>query len=558
MSDKIKILYNNGKELEVDKNTKIIDIVKLLPPQIKTRVVGSKIDNAIVSMDTKLKRDTVINFIDSNDLAGYKMYQAGLKFVFLAAIYDIFGKEIEASFDHSIMRGMHITIKGLQITNKEIIRIKERMTKIINDDLRILKMNVLSKEMVEFYKKEKKIPNCYNVSNIDDALVTLYKLENYFDYFYVEMPYSTGCLSRFDLVALNDSEVVLLFPTPRTKNEVPSYVHYEKVIECFKNEKKWLKSLDIPYAYQVNKVVASGKIKDLIRLSEINYDNKIHEVATKILERNSKFVMIAGPSSSGKTTTCKKLSLDLQARGIKTLTISVDDYFKNRVDTPKLPDGKYDFESIASIDVESLNKDINDLLVGKEVSLPTYNFVSGVREFVKGKTKIDSNYIILMEGLHCLNDELTPYINNDIKYKIYLSPFMPLNLDSNNYISTTDLRLIRRMIRDNRTRGNDVSKTICSWQDVRSGEEKYIFPFQEEADVMFNSALIYELAALRRYVVPVLEAVTPDVPEYTKARRLLDFCQYFLDLPDEEDVPNNSLLREFIGKSVFFKGESQV
>ena len=310
MSDKIKILYNNGKELEVDKNTKIIDIVKLLPPQIKTRVVGSKIDNAIVSMDTKLKRDTVINFIDSNDLAGYKMYQAGLKFVFLAAIYDIFGKEIEASFDHSIMRGMHITIKGLQITNKEIIRIKERMTKIINDDLRILKMNVLSKEMVEFYKKEKKIPNCYNVSNIDDALVTLYKLENYFDYFYVEMPYSTGCLSRFDLVALNDSEVVLLFPTPRTKNEVPSYVHYEKVIECFKNEKKWLKSLDIPYAYQVNKVVASGKIKDLIRLSEINYDNKIHEVATKILERNSKFVMIAGPSSSGKTTTCKKLSLD--------------------------------------------------------------------------------------------------------------------------------------------------------------------------------------------------------------------------------------------------------
>ena len=550
MSDKIKILYNNGKELEVDKNTKIIDIVKLLPPQIKTRVVGSKIDNAIVSMDTKLKRDTVINFIDSNDLAGYKMYQAGLKFVFLAAIYDIFGKEIEASFDHSIMRGMHITIKGLQITNKEIIRIKERMTKIINDDLRILKMNVLSKEMVEFYKKEKKIPNCYNVSNIDDALVTLYKLENYFDYFYVEMPYSTGCLSRFDLVALNDSEVVLLFPTPRTKNEVPSYVHYEKVIECFKNEKKWLKSLDIPYAYQVNKVVASGKIKDLIRLSEINYDNKIHEVATKILERNSKFVMIAGPSSSGKTTTCKKLSLDLQARGIKTLTISVDDYFKNRVDTPKLPDGKYDFESIASIDVESLNKDINDLLVGKEVSLPTYNFVSGVREFVKGKTKIDSNYIILMEGLHCLNDELTPYINNDIKYKIYLSPFMPLNLDSNNYISTTDLRLIRRMIRDNRTRGNDVSKTICSWQDVRSGEEKYIFPYINTSDVIINTSLVYELGVLKVFAEPLLYSVGTDSLYYEEARRLINFLKNYYPISSEY-IADDCVLREFIGGSCF-------
>ena len=550
MSDKIKILYNNGKELEVDKNTKIIDIVKLLPPQIKTRVVGSKIDNAIVSMDTKLKRDTVINFIDSNDLAGYKMYQAGLKFVFLAAIYDIFGKEIEASFDHSIMRGMHITIKGLQITNKEIIRIKERMTKIINDDLRILKMNVLSKEMVEFYKKEKKIPNCYNVSNIDDALVTLYKLENYFDYFYVEMPYSTGCLSRFDLVALNDSEVVLLFPTPRTKNEVPSYVHYEKVIECFKNEKKWLKSLDIPYAYQVNKVVASGKIRDLIRLSEINYDNKIHEVATKILERNSKFVMIAGPSSSGKTTTCKKLSLDLQARGIKTLTISVDDYFKNRVDTPKLPDGKYDFESIASIDVESLNKDINDLLVGKEVSLPTYNFVSGVREFVKGKTKIDSNYIILMEGLHCLNDELTPYINNDIKYKIYLSPFMPLNLDSNNYISTTDLRLIRRMIRDNRTRGNDVSKTICSWQDVRSGEEKYIFPYINTSDVIINTSLVYELGVLKVFAEPLLYSVGTDSLYYEEARRLINFLKNYYPISSEY-IADDCVLREFIGGSCF-------
>lgn len=550
MNDKIKIVYNNGKELEVDKNTKIIDIVKLLPPQIKTRVVGSKIDNAIVSMDTKLKRDTVINFIDSNDLAGYKMYQAGLKFVFLAAIYDIFGKEIEASFDHSIMRGMHITIKGLQITNKEIIRIKERMTKIINDDLRILKMNVLSKEMVEFYKKEKKIPNCYNVSNIDDALVTLYKLENYFDYFYVEMPYSTGCLSRFDLVALNDSEVVLLFPTPRTKNEVPSYVHYEKVIECFKNEKNWLKSLDIPYAYQVNKVVASGKIKDLIRLSEINYDNKIHEVATKILERNSKFVMIAGPSSSGKTTTCKKLSLDLQARGIKTLTISVDDYFKNRVDTPKLPDGKYDFESIASIDVESLNKDINDLLVGKEVSLPTYNFVSGVREFVKGKTKIDSNYIILMEGLHCLNDELTPYINNDIKYKIYLSPFMPLNLDSNNYISTTDLRLIRRMIRDNRTRGNDVSKTICSWQDVRSGEEKYIFPYINTSDVIINTSLVYELGVLKVFAEPLLYSVGTDSLYYEEARRLINFLKNYYPISSEY-IADDCVLREFIGGSCF-------
>ena len=550
MDNKISVTYNNGKRLLVNKNTKIIDIVKQLPIDVKTRVVGAKINNAIVSFDTKLKQDCCINFIDSNDLAGYKMYQAGLKFVFLAAVYDIYGKEVVINFDHSIMRGMHITVSKLKIANKEIIKIKERMTKIINDDLRILKMNVLSKEMVEFYKKEGKVANCFNVLNIDDALVTLYKLENYFDYFYVEMPYSTGCLKQFDLVALNEEEIVLLFPTPRSKNEVPSYIHYEKVIDCFKKEKEWLNKCDIPYVYQVNKVVASGKIKDLIRLSEINYDNKIHEVASKILEKNSKFVMIAGPSSSGKTTTCKKLSLDLQARGLKTLTISVDDYFKNRVDTPKLPDGRYDFESIASVDVEDLNKDINALLAGKEVALPTYNFVSGIREYVKGKTKITKDCIILMEGLHCLNDALTPYIDKDIKYKIYLSPFMPLNLDSNNYVSTTDLRLIRRMVRDNRTRGNDVSKTICSWQDVRSGEEKYIFPYINTSDVIINTSLVYEIGVLKVFAEPLLYSVGTDSVYYEEARRLINFLKSYYPISSEY-IAEDCVLREFIGGSCF-------
>ena len=248
----------------------------------------------------------------------------------------------------------------------------------------------------------------------------------------------------------------------------------------------------------------------------------------------------------------KKLSLDLQARGIKTLTISVDDYFKNRVDTPKLPDGRYDFESVASIDVELLNNDINSLLSGKEVELPTYNFVSGVREYVNGTTKIDDNYIILMEGLHCLNDELTPYINSDIKFKIYLSPFMPLNLDSNNYISTTDLRLIRRMIRDNRTRGNDVSKTICSWQDVRSGEEKYIFPYINTSDVIINTSLVYELGVLKVFAEPLLYSVGTDSLYYEEARRLINFLKNYYPISSEY-IADDCVLREFIGGSCFEK-----
>lgn len=550
MSDKIKIVYNNGKELYVDKNTKIIDIVKLLPPQIKTRVVGSKIDNAIVSMDTKLKRDTVINFIDSNDLAGYKMYQAGLKFVFLAAVYDIFGKEIGVSFDHSIMRGMHITINGLQITNKEIIRIKERMTKIISDDLRILKMNVLSKEMVEFYKKENKIPNCYNVLNIDDALVTLYKLENYFDYFYVEMPYSTGCLSRFDLVALNDSEVVLLFPTPRSKNEVPSYVHYEKVIECFKNEKNWLKSLDIPYVYQVNKVVASGKIKDLIRLSEINYDNKIHEVATKILERNSKFVMIAGPSSSGKTTTSKKLSLFLSSLGVNAIPLSLDDFFLNRDETPLDEFGNKDYESINSLDLKLFNKVLDDLLNGKSTHLPTYNFITGEKEISDKDTILSEKDCLVIEGLHGLNPALISDEYKSMIYKIYISPLTPLNVDRHNYVSTTENRLLRRIIRDFRTRGKSGEDSLASWNSVRRGEEKYIFPYTDDADAVLNTAYAYEIGVLKVYVEPILYSIDLNSEYYSEARRILDHLKTFYSIPSEY-VSEDNLLREFIGGSSF-------
>lgn len=546
--DKLIINYNNNKSISVDKNTKIIDILNTLPN--KNDIIGAKIDNVVVSLDTKLKTDTTINFIGSTDLAGYKMMQAGLKFVLLSAVKDLY-KDAYITFDHSIMRGMHITIKkNNSLTDKDISDIKKRMNYLIESDLKIDKLTVLNKEMVDYYKKIHNEACSYNILNVDSEYVSLYRLENYLAYFYIEMPYSTRCLDKYDLVRLSDTEAVLLFPTPRTDNNVPSYIHYEKVIECFKNEKNWLNKLDIPYVYQVNKIVAAGKVQDLIRLSELNFDSKIEKVVDKILSLNKKCILIAGPSSSGKTTTCKKIALNLESRGIRTVKISLDDYFKNRVDTPKLKDGSYDFESVKSIDIDKFNEDMLKLLDKKEVNLPVYNFIRGEREYHNNYVTMTDNSIILIEGLHCLNNEITNMIDDNLKYKIYLSPFMPLNIDSNNYISTTDLRLIRRIIRDNRTRGNDVSMTINSWQSVRDGEEKYIFPFINTSDCIINTSLVYELGVLKVFAEPLLYSVTPDSKYYEEARRLIGFLKNYYPISSEY-ISDTCVLREFIGGSYF-------
>jgi len=540
------IKYNDNKSIRVPINTKIIDVLKKVSLD---NIVGAKVDNVVVNLDTKLKKDTLINFIDSNDLAGYKMMQAGLKFVLLSAVKDLY-KNVNITFDHSIMRGMHITIDKDDLTDKDILDIKRRMDYIINSDLKITKLTVLNKEMIDYYKKIHNEACSYNILNIDSEYVSLYKLENHLAYFYMELPYSTKCLNKYDVVKLSDKEIVLLFPTPRTSHAVPSYVHYEKVIKCFKQEKEWLNKLEIPYVYQVNKIVTSGKVKDLIRLSEINYDSKIENAVNEIINKNKKCILIAGPSSSGKTTTCKKMALNLNAHGIKTIEISLDDYFKNREDTPKLEDGSYDFESVKSIDIETFNKDMNKLLKGESVNLPIYNFVRGEREYHNNIVTMSKDSVILIEGLHCLNNEITNMISDDAKYKIYLSPFMPLNIDSNNYISTTDLRLIRRIIRDNRTRGADVSTTISTWQKVRDGEEKYIFPFINTSDCIINTSLVYELGVLKVFAEPLLYSVTPDSMYFEEARRLIGFLRNYFPISSEY-INDSCVLREFIGGSCF-------
>lgn len=542
--EKIKVIFNDNSQHEYDKGTLFYDASKDCQME---NIVGFKINNEVFSLDTKILEDAKIEFINPSDLIGNRIYKAGLKFLFLVALQNVY-PEFDVSYSHSVPRGMLGEIEGPKILSQEdISMIKKEMSKLISEDLKITRLNVSPKDAIKFYKDNKEYEKVENVQNISDKVVNLYKLNGKYNYFYSLMPYSTGALNKFELVYLGNNRIILLFPTTHSKGAVPEYVHYDNIIDSFVEGKVWLNNLRMPYITNLNKDVGSGKIVNFIKSCELAFNLRISKVAEEIEKnRDIKFVLIAGPSSSGKTTTTSRISSYFEALGYNPIPISLDDYFVDRDKNPVDENGKYDFECLEAIDVKLFNENLNKLLNGEEVVFPKYNFLTGKREFYKEKVKMTEKSIFLIEGLHALNDELTISIDTKYKYKIYLSPFIPLSVDKHNYVSTLDLRLLRRIVRDNRTRGYDCLKTIDNWQSVRNGEEKYIFPYIHQADVIVNTALPYEIGVLKVYVEPLLLSVSVDSIYYEEARRLVDFLKQFFPIPGEY-VSDDSILREFIG-----------
>ena len=550
-TNRTNVTFNDGTILEIEKGTTIYELSKLYQSKMKYRIVGAEIDNETVPMETKINRATKLEFIDVTTTNGYKINKYGLEFVIEVSLKEAFGDGYEVTFDHSIANGIHMSIKSeKKFTLNDAKKLKTKMNEIIANDERIHMLNVDTKEAIAYYNKVKANEKAQNIHNLTNKIVTVYKLRNYINYFYSDMPYSTGCLNKYDLVFLGDNKLVLLFPSPNTKYKVPEYIHYQNVIKCFDEGKKWINTLGLPYIADLNKKVSDCKIEDLAKIAEMNFENNIHDLVNDIIKKKARYVLFAGPSSSGKTTTTKKVALHLRSRGYEVLVISVDNYFKNRVDSPKDKDGNYDFECLEALDLKLLNKQLKDLIAGKKVVIPEYNFTSGEKEMENEPTKLSENAIILMEGLHCLNDAMTPDLDPELKYKVYLSPFIPINVDRHNYISTTDLRLMRRIVRDNRSRATDVGKTINYWNKVRNGEEKYIFPYINNVDKILNTSLIYEVGVLKVFVEPLLYSVKSDSSAYNEARRLINFLKGFFPIPSDY-VTDESILREFIGKSVF-------
>lgn len=542
--DTVKITFADGTVHEYSRDTTFYEMSKDFPME---NIMAVKIDNEVYSLDTKVFEDTKLEFINTNDIIGNKIYKAGLKFLFEVALIETF-PDLEVSFEHSVPRGMLGVVEGNKIiTQEDLQKIKNRMDEIVKEDAIIQKLNVSPKEAIKYYRHFKEYEKADNIQSITDRLATLYKLHKELNYFYSIMPYSTGSINKYELVYLGKNRIVFIFPTVRSNGEVPEYVHYANIIDSFFKGKKWLENLHMPYISNLNKTIGNGKIKDFIKSNELMFSLDIAKVVDNIISNHDiKFILIAGPSSSGKTTTNSKIASYLEALGYDAIKISLDDYFVNREDTPKDENGKYDFECLEAIDVKLFNEDLQKLLNGEEISLPVYNFISGKREYPKNTVKLKENSIFLIEGLHSLNDKITEGIDNKYKYRIYLSPFIPINIDMHNYVSTLDLRLLRRIVRDNRTRGYDCLKTIDNWQSVRNGEEKYIFPYIHQADVIINTALAYEVGVLKVYVEPLLLSVGVDSIYYEEARRLIGFLNQFFPIPGEY-VTDDSILREFIG-----------
>ena len=542
--ERIKITSNNETK-EFAKNTTYYDIGKGF--NLENNILGAKINNEVRALSDKAIKDEEVTFVDLNDLTGNKIYKSGLEFIFEVALKEVY-PELEITYQHSVPRGVLGEIIGNKmITQEDLNKIKNVMARIISDDIKFKKLNVKKKEAIEYYKKIGQNEKSENIQNISDKVVTLYELNGVYNYFYNEMPYSTGSITMFDIVYLGRNRLVFVIPSSRTNGLLPEYIHYDNIINSFLVGKNWLETLNMKYATSINKTISEGKIKEFIKSCELIFDLNILRVATDVTSNRSiKFLLIAGPSSSGKTTTTKRLSSYFLAQGFDPICISIDDFFLEREESPKDEFGNYDFECLTAIDLDLFNNTLKNLLNGEKVSMPTFNFVTGKKEFNGNYVKLNDNSIVLIEGLHALNDDLLPSIDNKYKYKIYLSPFIPLNIDKHNYISTLDLRLIRRIIRDNRTRNYDVNKTIHSWQSVRNGEEKYIFPFIHQADTIINTALPYEIGVEKVYIEPLLRSINVESDYYEEARRLLNFLKIFFPIPSEY-VNRDSILREFIG-----------
>jgi uridine kinase len=532
----------------VHKDTTLYDLIKRLN---KTDdIIACSINNEIVELSYKLKEDTKLKLISIKDRMGAKIYRSGLKFIYITAIKELFGINTDVKLLHSLDKGIYTRI-DLDLTVDIVKDIKAKMEELVSRDLRFEKITTSRKEAIKYFNevKEKEKSSMYKQMT-GDAL-TLYNLLNYYNYFYTKMPYSTGIIKSFDLTLTKDKGVMLEYPSTYDM-KIPPYTHMDQVLNVFKEYGKWADTLGVKYVSDVNNVVIEGKIKEFIELNEIKQNNDLLKIASEIEKNlnNIKLVLIAGPSSSGKTTTSKKLSLYLKNKGINPFVLSTDDFFKNRIDTPKNENGEYEYDIPEALDIDLFNEKLTSLIKGEETLLPTYNFLTGEKEYKHPPVSLKNRDLIIVEGIHTLNEMLTSKIDRKNKLKIYISPFTPLDLDRHNHVSTVDLRLIRRLVRDYRTRGYNAEETLKNWRVVRRSEEKYIFPYQKEADIVLNTALIYELGVLKTYAVPILFSVSYHSEYYSEALRIINFLKSFLNISDSM-LPETALLREFVGGGYF-------
>lgn len=549
MIDTIEVTIN-GKIYKYTKNVTLQEIYLEHQEENKYPILLARVNNRLRDLTYQLKENCNVEFLDLTSSEGNRVHVNALTFILLYAVRRLYGKGANLTVQHSIDKGIYFTT-SFKLTEEKLDIIKKEMKEIIKKDMPITKLTVDRLEAINYFKEmgdEVKANTMkYNTNNY----VTLYRLGNMYNFFYNIMPINTSSAKDFDLTYISNNGLVLRFPTVHDHDKIPKYKHHQDMFDVYTEYRNWAKLMKVENSTDLNRVVSSGKINDLIKIDETLQSGRLLRVAKEINDRRDKLrvILLAGPSSSGKTTTSRKLSMYLEAFGLHPKPLSMDDYFLERNQTPKTEDGKYDFECLEAVDLKLLDAQISALLRGEKVTTPTYNFSVGEKEF-REEMQLGENDILIIEGIHALDDRITKNAPRDKIFKIYISPLTELNIDNHNRVSTSDSRLLRRIVRDNRTRSYGVEKTLSQWGNVRNGEEKWIFPYQDDNDAIINTAAIYEIGVLKTYVEPLLYSVESTSPYYEDAKRLLNFLRLFLPI-SADAIPEDAIIREFIGGSYF-------
>ena len=545
----IKILFDE-KEYKISKKMKVIDFLHEKLNIFDEKIIACKAFNEVKSLDYIIDRDCRLKLLDTSTSDGSRIYVRGITFIMIKAFEELYPKEkfyVNYTLGHALYCEASFDLK-----EKDIKAISNRMKEIIKEDLPIEKRTITLEEAMNIYRDAGREDKRGLLETRMKTHVSMYYCGDTFNYFYGVMPISTGFTKKFKLEKYENG-LLLHYPRRFDFSTSKNVDGSRKLYATFEDYNRIHKALGIETIVGLNKYIREGRAGDVIRVCEALHEKKIANIADMIAsDRRRKLILIAGPSSSGKTTFAQRLGIQLQVNGIKTVTLSMDNYFVDRSKTPRDENGNYDFECLEAVDLELFNSQLKDLLAGKEVMLPTFDFTDGMRKYLGNTAKLGENEVLVVEGIHGLNEKLTNKIPRENKFKIYISALTTLNIDDCNRVTTSDTRLIRRMVRDSKFRAHGVEATIKMWESVRRGEEKYIFPYQDDADVMFNSSTVYEIAALKPYVEPLLASVDYNSDEFSEAKRLYEFLSYFIPI-DSKEIPINSIIREFIGDGCFYR-----
>ena len=548
----LKLKYKDTYLDEIPEETLLYEVSKKVKDDFEYPIVGARLGEFLVGLNTKVVNNDKVQFYDLSTNIGNRIYSRSLEFLVTVATKKVLGDETDILINYSLENGIYCEIIGQRITKIHIDKIKEEMKKMVEQKFTFKEMIVDRFDAIKYFKKHHQLDKVEGLKYMTNRTVTLYSLDGIYDYFFGPLVYNTGLLDKFEIIYLKDNSFILAYPSVNNPNKVNKYIHHKLTFDTYKSFQNWGRTIGVSTAPDLNKICTQGKYVDVLRLFETHYEDQLSLISETIYKKKEqiKIILLAGPSSSGKTTTAKKLSLYLKVKGINCHKISLDDYFVDRANAPRDENGDLDFSSIESIDTTLFNNHLTKLLAGHKVSMPTFDFITGKKVYEDKYLKLEKNDILIIEGIHTLNEKLTKNIPRENKFKIFMSPLIHLKLDNHNRVHTTDVRKIRRIVRDNLFRGTNAETTLKMWPNVDKEARLSIYPYQDDADAMINSSLGYELSVLRIYAEPLLYGIESSSQEYPEAMRLINLLRNFLPITSEV-VPKDSILREFIGGSVF-------